>query len=73
MCYYYNIKFYEVAVQGNIIRNVFFLNLSITNFQLCQMKRTAVFEWSEQSATLGAPRLILHCSLSVPCPTEGLL
>lgn len=53
------------TAQGNAIKTCF-LDLSIANFQLGQMKRTAVFECREQSSTLGAARLILHCSLSVP-------
>lgn len=50
-----------------------FLDLPIAKFQLGLVKRTAVFERREQSGTLGAARLILHCSLSVPRPTERLL
>lgn len=49
-----------------------FLDLHIANFQLGLKKRTGVFERREQSDTLGAARLILHCSLSVPpVPQRG--
>lgn len=59
------------VAQGNPIKTRF-LDLSIATFQLGHMKRTAAFECREQSATLGAARLIPHCSLSVPpVPQRG--